>query len=456
MQRPSSRQRWLALITLAAATSLLPACGGGGDGEMAASANDSDNADSNTMGLVRALLGAAEADVNALYLPPTPASTPDAALSASRPATDGDDDSWFGWYPGVQQTNLAANKPGYGTRIVEPGLQNAWGVAIRAASPVGHFWVGAAGSGRSIQYVGDVGGAPLFQDALRAVSTGGPVSGVAFNPGRSFVITQAHINGPITAPARFFFANLSGTISAWTERARPEGGFDHPRNAQVVVNRSAQGSAFTGVTVNPSAARIFAADFGADAELRVFDPDFKEHPPLPNVFRPDGQKVPGGFEAFNVQTLGQRVFVTYGRQVSSDLRTPPPPDGRLVEFDDQGRVMARWRGRGLLNRPWGVAEAPKDFGLYSGCLLVGNSGDGTVVAFHPKLKVALDYMRDTDGERVIIDGLRGLQFGNGASLGEANHLYFAAAPNREADGLFGKLQANPLLQRRGAGPSLCR
>ena len=33
--------------------------------------------------------------------------------------------------------------------------------------------------------------------------------------------------------------------------------------------------------------------------------------------------------------------------------------------------------------------------------------------------------------------------GNGASLGTANHLYFAAGPNKEEDGLFGKLAANP-------------
>lgn len=33
-------------------------------------------------------------------------------------------------------------------------------------------------------------------------------------------------------------------------------------------------------------------------------------------------------------------------------------------------------------------------------------------------------------------------FGNGASLGEKNHLYFAAGPNDETDGIFGKLKVN--------------
>jgi hypothetical protein len=38
--------------------------------------------------------------------------------------------------------------------------------------------------------------------------------------------------------------------------------------------------------------------------------------------------------------------------------------------------------------------------------------------------------------------VRGLQFGNGVSLGEANALYFSAGPNDEVDGLFGKLSVS--------------
>ena len=65
-------------------------------------------------------------------------------------------------------------------------------------------------------------------------------------------------------------------------------------------------------------------------------------------------------------------------------------------------------------------------------------------------------MRDAQGDPVVIHGLWGLQFGNGASLGEADDLYFAAGPNDEADGLFGKLEAIP--QAAGAAPAkaLCR
>jgi uncharacterized protein (TIGR03118 family) len=103
-----------------------------------------------------------------------------------------------------------------------------------------------------------------------------------------------------------------------------------------------------------------------------------------------------------------------------------------------------------------VAPAPSNFGLYAGCLIVGNFGDGTLVAFHPKYRVALDYVRDSSGKKVVIDGLWGLQFGNGASLGEASHMYFAAGPEKETQGLFGKLQANPYTLPILSGLSICQ
>ena len=42
-----------------------------------------------------------------------------------------------------------------------------------------------------------------------------------------------------------------------------------------------------------------------------------------------------------------------------------------------------------------------------------------------------------------IDGLWGLAFGNGNTAGDANTLYFAAGPDHETHGLFGKITANP-------------
>jgi hypothetical protein len=51
----------------------------------------------------------------------------------------------------------------------------------------------------------------------------------------------------------------------------------------------------------------------------------------------------------------------------------------------------------------------------------------------------LDFLRAPDRKPIEIDGLWGLQFGNGVRLGYTNHLYFAAGPEEEEEGLFGKL-----------------
>ena len=455
-----------ALAAVALAASLLAACGGdGNDGggafdearalPSAAQVDAADDADATTLAeaagdFARVDRQTVQQGLPSLYGDDAAGGAANEAAKQTASATA------QGRFPGVAQVNLVASKTGYDAAIVEPLLKNPWGIAIRPAGKGGHFWLGAAGTAKSIQYVGDVGGTPLFQDALDVVATGGPVSGVAFNPGSGFVITQPHANGPITAGTKFFFANLSGTVTAWTERARPGAGFDHPLDSVVVVDGTARRSAFIGVGVSPDATRMYAADFGADAQVRVFDTAFAEQAPLPNPFRPAAGKQPGGFEAFNVQTLGDSTFVTYGRHVPLDPTKPLPPEGRLAEFDAGGKLVARWYGRGFLNYPWGVAQAPQDFGLYAGCMLVGNFGDGTIVAFHPRLRVALDYVRDAHGKKVVIDGLWGLQFGNGESLGEADHMYFAAGFEKEKEGLFGKLLANPNTLPALSGLSLCR
>jgi uncharacterized protein (TIGR03118 family) len=442
-----------ALSAIAIAAAVFTACGGGGDDApralpSAAQFDDNDNADAATLDQARSAFAQADRGARARGLPTLYGDESREPAHAAGPR--------FSGFPGLAQTNLVASTAAFGAQIVEPLMKNAWGIAIRPAGFGGHFWVGAAGTGQSIQYVGDVGGQPLFQDELTLVNTLGPVSGVAFNTGSGFTITQPHPNGAITAGTKFFFANLSGTISAWTERKRADGGFDHPLDSAIVVDGTARGASYVGVAVSPDADRMYAADFGADAQLRRFDHAFAEQEPLVNPFRPGGIKQPGGFEAFNVQTLGRSTFVTYGRHVAPDPTRQPPAEGRLAEFDADGKFVARWHGRGFLNYPWGIAPAPEGFGLYSGCMIVGNFGDGSLVAFHPRYRVALDYVRDSSGRKVVIDGLWGLQFGNGASLGEADHMYFAAGPEKETEGLFGKLQANPNTLPILDGLSLCR
>jgi hypothetical protein len=49
-------------------------------------------------------------------------------------------------------------------------------------------------------------------------------------------------------------------------------------------------------------------------------------------------------------------------------------------------------------------------------------------------------LEDESGQPIVIDGLRGITFGNGGSGGDTNALYFASGPDDETHGLFGSLR----------------
>ena len=342
------------------------------------------------------------------------------------------------------QTNLVANKPQYNPQILEPDLQNAWGISIRPAGAGGHFWVTAQGTGKSLEYVGDVhdasGFVPLYTDDLTVVSipnhggVQGTPTGTVFNTGTSFTITQGHANGPITAPAKFFFATDAGVLTAWTERAKAGGGFDRPTDSVIVYDQSAAGSAFFGVAMSQAADRLYLADFGNNPRIVTLDGAFHE------VAAPFANPFPG-YGPFNVHTIGDRVFVAYARieQVGEEVHAAGA--GKLVEYDAAGNQIAIWDDRNLLNAPWGIAKAPDmGFGIYSGKLLVGNFGNGTITVFDPTTRKAIDYLRDDKGIALQIPGLWEILFGNGVRLGDANALYFAAGPG-EVDGIFGRITA---------------
>jgi len=358
-------------------------------------------------------------------------------------------------------------------QILDTTLVNSWGIAIRPAGAGGHFWVTASSS--SYEYVGDVNGTPLFQDSLKLVtlpiSTDIPVSedpvgaanGVVFNSGPNFVITQEHPNGPITSFARFIFVSDNGVLSAWTERPLAGGGFDRPADALTLQDYSKDGSSFFGLAISPAKDKLFVVDFGANAapdgaanpKIRVFDSVFNEEPlngRFTNPFvGPDGFKV-GDLVPFNIQTLTYdgitSVFITYvntsvdeNGQLVVAVEDSGRGRGRLVEFTPDGAMLAIWDDRGTLNGPWGMVVAPMNFGAMSNQLIVGNFSDGTLVGFDTRTRRATEFMRDNKGNVIKIQGLWALLFGNGASLGDINALYFAAGPGDETEGLFGSLRS---------------
>jgi len=95
-----------------------------------------------------------------------------------------------------------------------------------------------------------------------------------------------------------------------------------------------------------------------------------------------------------------------------------------------------------------MAIAPVGFGAVSGDLLVGNFGDGTIVAYKmtdDMLKSTPDgVLRDATRKPIQIDGLWGIAFGNDAGAGSSKALYFAAGPADETHGAFGRVTITPI------------
>ena len=121
------------------------------------------------------------------------------------------------------------------------------------------------------------------------------------------------------------------------------------------------------------------------------------------------------------------------------------PDREMVtwmEFKTDGTFVRRFASQGPMNSPWGIALAGNDFAQFSGRLLIGNFGDGTINAFSLATGNFIGTLRDVHNDPIVIGGLWGLKFGmGGANNGPTNTLFFTAGINHEGDGLFGKITA---------------
>ncbi|HEY7649570.1 MAG TPA: TIGR03118 family protein [Methylomirabilota bacterium] len=371
---------------------------------------------------------------------------------------------------------LVVNKPELAqpdtSPIVNPLLLNPWGTAIRPAGAGGHIWLANAGSATVTEYVGDVFDAagnfiPLFQDGLKVVYVDGSPIGQVFSSSASdFPVTAPACpdsdatecppgTPDVTVPARFIVSTEEGQIAAWGEQTLATGPVRFRRFVTIVDN-AGEGALYRGLAVTgaPSANLLYAANFAQD-RIEVYDSQWRRLSPLVRHrfghFRRFAKphQVPADYVPFSVHYLAGKVYVAYAQLVQPGDPDFDPEDpiaeracagcGFVVEFDTDGHHLRTFEPRGRLNAPWGMAIAPRNFGKFSNTLLVGNFGDGTIVGFDRHTGKQIGYLRDPEGAPIVVDGLWGLFFGNGVSLGRADFLYFTAGPNGEEDGVFGSL-----------------
>jgi len=317
-------------------------------------------------------------------------------------------------------TNLVSDQAGV-AEITDPNLQNAWGLAAGPTSPI---WVANNHTDSSTVYAGAVHGSPVQGPLLIVPVDGGAPTGLVYNPTDGFMVPSAG------APASFIFDSEAGDITAWSS--------GDPGADAVVMAHNDQGN-YKGLALAESggAPYLYAANFETNA-VDVYDSSFALQNWSGAFVDPN---MPVRYSPFGIASIGREIYVSYALHVPGDEDdTHGPHHGFIDVFGTNGRLHRRLVSRGGLNSPWGMTVAPRNFGQFAGALLVGNFGDGRIHAYNRFNGRYLGSLRDAAGMPIRIDGLWGLEFGNGVT-GDHNTLLFSAGPDGEVHGLFGSISA---------------
>jgi len=347
----------------------------------------------------------------------------------------GSGDHHGGMSSAFQQTNLVSN--GSQAPVTDANLLNPWGIA---RSPTGPWWVSDNHSGVSTVYDGQGHPFPTANPLVVGIAppagsppdTVGAPTGIVFNSNPSgFMVSE----GAASGPALFIFSTEDGTISGWNQNV-------NPAESILAVDNSSDEAVYKGLAGSDPAGNemfIFASDFHND-KVDVFDSSFAPVDLGGSAF--SDPNIPAGFAPFGIHNIDGQLYVTYAKQdadAHDDVKGPG--NGYVDVFTTSGQFVRRFASQGQLNSPWGVVRTPASFGSFGNVILIGNFGDGHLSAFDPVSGSFKGQLNQPGGMPVAIDGLWGLEFGNGGTAGSTSTLFFSAGPNGENDGLFGMLTA---------------
>jgi uncharacterized protein (TIGR03118 family) len=332
------------------------------------------------------------------------------------------------------QTNLVSDIPGLAT-LTEPELHNPWGISHNSTSP---FWISNQGTstttlfavtaGNDVMKVAPAGTNGNILIPTTAAGPQGPTGQVANTNTSSFPVG----NGGNGQSARFIFANLNGTISAWN------GG------PTAVVQVTTAGAVYTGLAINQAQTQLYAARAGG---IDVFNNSFQ---PVNNgAFATPAAISARNLVPFNVQTLNNGdVAVTYAPNGRSAQIAATPGEGAVAIFDGTGTTVKQTilgnPGNTPLASPWGITLAPASFGEFANDLLVGNFSfvASEINAFDPTTGMFQGMIPINIGSNMP-GGLWALGFGTGGMNGSPDTLFFTDGINGEMDGLFGAINVVP-------------
>jgi len=302
------------------------------------------------------------------------------------------------------QTNLDSNIPGTG--FMDTEMVNTWGLVFTGGPRAGSLWyVASSGTGYYTAIYGNSGdwGTNFPVPAVNGSGSGSPAGGCDFNND-------------------IYYGTLDGGI------------FNTATN-KYVVNNAAEGAVYTACTAWFSARydeTLYAANSAGGVE--AYDPDFNPVTLAPGAFV--DPNIPAGFTPYGIYATYQQIWVSFFNG------TPGSSQGYVDAFDHNGRLLISLQAGEWMNQPFGIAQAPAKFGAFSNDLLVAMTGSGMIAAFNLQTGAFHGVLENASGQPIVISGIHGIGFGNGAEAGPTTTLYFAAGPDGFTEGLFGSITAN--------------
>jgi len=315
---------------------------------------------------------------------------------------------------GYSQTNLVANTAGVANHT-DSQLSNPWGISFIPGQP---FWIANNNGGTSTVYDA--------QGNKQTLVVGIPGASVnPCNPGCPTGTVANSLNGYFGNGA-FLFDTEDGIIANWTGQG----------NAVAAVDNSASGAVYKGLALltNNNGTFLLAANFNS-GKIEVYDRNFTPTNLAGNFTDPN---LPAGYAPHGVHVIANVVLVTYAQQ---DAAKHDPVIGAglgIVDaFDNTGHFTRTFASGGTLNAPWGAVMAPATFGTFSGDVLIGNFGDGTMSVYDTQGNF-VDQVKDSANHVIANPGLWDMVFGQGGT-GDPNTLYFTAGGANQTSGLFATL-----------------
>lgn len=314
---------------------------------------------------------------------------------------------------GFAVVGLTSNDASYGAANVDTSLQDAWGLAIASS---GGFWITERASGT----------VELFDSAGRSTGVryrvNGP-GGTAGAPTGIVANTVDSFNLNVLGSATFIFSSLNGTIAALPQF---QGTSD---STKIALDRSGS-SSYTGLALAQSSggARLYVPNI-KNQSIDVIDASFA---PLSQI--PD-KNFSLNYTPFNTVVIDSQLYVTHAVRSGAFVQVGAASTGLgIVDIYDLNGNFKKTLipTGGKLSSPWGLAIAPSNFGIYSGKLLVGNFGDGTINVYDRNSGAYAGTLNDVNGKPVVIEGLWALVVRNGT-------LYYTSGPEQGKDGEFGRI-----------------